>query len=104
MKKRSQKVLMKLSNVISVNLQQLRKRVCKLRTRKHSETTSESNPITCEMCAVELKSKTDLKKPIKTHTSKFETCDFKEQDGWTIDIHYGKCHTENFVCGPCDFK
>ena len=74
------------------------------KTRKHPETTSENDPITCDMYAVEFKSKRDLKLHMITHTFKCETCDFTEKDGWTIDIHYGKCHTENFVCGLCDFE
>ena len=48
---------------------------------------------------------------MKSHTYKedkkgfkCETCDFTEQNGWTLQIHHGKCHSKIFECGLCDFQ
>ena len=33
-----------------------------------------------------------------------EDCNFKSQTIETMEVHVGKCGTENFECGLCNFK
>ena len=82
----------------------------------HSERNKDSFLVACEKFDVKLQSKRELNLHMKTHTYKdnytgkvfngfkCETCDFTEQDGWSMQIHHGKCHSKLFECGLCDFE
>ena len=84
--------------------------------RMHSERNKVSFLVVFEKCDVKLQSKRELNIHMKTHTYKdnytgkvlngfkCETCDFTEQDGWSMQIHHGKCHSKLFECGLCDFE
>ena len=82
----------------------------------HSERNKDNFLVACEKCDVKFKSKRELNIHMKTHTYKdnytgkvlngfkCETCDFTEQDGWSMQILHGKCHSKLFECGLCDFE
>ena len=35
---------------------------------------------------------------------KCEDCDFYCENELSIEVHHGKCHTDEFECGLCEFK
>ena len=78
--------------------------------RKHTNVTDADYPAECEFCDLELKSESDMKMHLKiSHTyseTKFkcEDCDFCCVNELTMEVHHGKCHTDDFECGLCDYK
>ena len=67
--------------------------------------------MTCELCDTEVRDQFDLKHHMISHTYtsadkefKCEKCDFIGKNGWTMQIHHGKCHGRQFECGLCDFQ
>ena len=79
--------------------------------RKHSKSSKGKVPIACEVCDAEVRDKLDLKHHRISHTYtsvntefKCEKCDFSGKNGWTMQIHHGKCHGKKLECGICDFQ
>ena len=63
----------------------------------------------CELCEQEFENEKEMKKHLKTHSYKkveFKCvdCDFVGASEQTMDVHYGKKHSDSFECGICDYK
>ena len=63
----------------------------------------------CELCDKEFENDRDMKKHLKTHSYKkveFKCvdCDFVGASEETMNVHYGKKHSDSFECGICDYK
>ena len=70
----------------------------------------------CDLCEEVFESETEGKMHRKTHSfksrfvaTKFEeqiceNCSFKCKSIYTMEVHVGKCNTDNFECGLCDSK
>ena len=74
--------------------------------RKHTEINEDT--YICHICDKVEKSNKDLKAHIKTHAYKIvkykcEDCEFVGARKETMNVHLGKCHSGNFVCGLCEF-
>ena len=81
-----------------------------LKTHKHkTEKEKLSFPRSCELCDKEIKCNRDLKMHMREHTCKTiqyqcTLCNFGAYHELEIDIHFGKEHGENFICGLCDYR
>ena len=80
--------------------------------RMHSQVLrnekAETYPFTCTLCDLTIKSKSEMKRHMKLHTYKgvdfkCEECDFLGINETTMEVHFGKEHSENIECGLCDF-
>ena len=83
----------------------------KIHTRKkHTSAASydeDKFPKKCDLCESKIKTKKDFNKHIKTHSYKqvdfkCEECDFLGATSFTMDVHFGKVHSENLECGLCE--
>ena len=77
--------------------------------RKHTNADTEVYPKTCDMCDFELKSFKEMKKHMKSHSYqelnfKCENCDFWGPNKFTMEVHFGRNHSEIFECGLCEWK
>ena len=68
----------------------------------------ETFPSTCTLCDHPIKSKLEMKRHMKSHTYKgidfkCEECDFLGINETTMEVHFGKEHSENIECGLCEF-
>ena len=85
--------------------------------RKHGNHSSEKFPQICDLCEKTIKSSKEMKKHMKTHSYtgdffpdldrgwyKCELCDFTSKTVETMEVHVGKCQTEDFECGLCEFS
>ena len=79
--------------------------------KKHKEEKKKEEnlqyPRSCDLCEKEIKSKTEMKSHMKTHSYKViqykcNKCDFL--GNWEIDItvHVGREHGDIFECGLCE--
>ena len=66
--------------------------------------------VECDFCDILLNSEKEMKLYLKSnHTHreakfKSEDCDFYAENELSINVHRGRCHTESFECGLCNFK
>ena len=78
--------------------------------KKHNVKKEESlYPRSCELCDKEIKCARDLKMHMREHTCKtiqFQCtlCNYGAYHEVEIDIHFGKEHGENYICGLCDYQ
>ena len=72
--------------------------------------TDADYPAECDFCELEVNSESDMKMHLKiSHTyteAKFkcEDCDFHCENELSIEVHQGKCHSDDFECGLCEYK
>ena len=80
--------------------------------RKHTkakvEEGTDSFPKMCNLCEKLFESEIDMKKHLKTHSYKqieyrCEECDFLGATPHTMEVHLGKCHSDQFECGLCEY-
>ena len=62
----------------------------------------------CEFCDEKFETVKDCKKHMKSHSyqvAKFKCvdCEFVGTNEYSMEVHNGKCHTDNFECGMCEF-
>ena len=78
--------------------------------RKHTNLQEDKYPAECDFCELQLNSESEMKMHLKiTHTfgeTKFkcEDCDYCGENELSVEVHQGKCHTEDFECGLCEYK
>ena len=80
--------------------------------RKHTEKIDTTFPVQCKVCTQEVRSKTDLKYHMVTHTyiytendkRKCEECNFIGNNDWTMLLHHGLSHSAPIECGLCQFE
>ena len=75
--------------------------------RKH-EKEAQTFPFKCELCDYEIEDKFELKNHLVKHSFRrvnfqCEECDYCGDNETTMAVHVGKMHSENIVCGICDF-
>jgi prefoldin subunit 5 len=63
----------------------------------------------CELCDKDFENVREIKKHLKTHSYKkveFKCveCDFVGASEETMEVHYGKSHSDSFECGICEYK
>ena len=78
-------------------------------TKKHTSVDKVKFPKKCDICEKEVKTATDMKKHIKSHSFKLakfkcDDCDFVGESVITMEVHIGKDHSENYECGLCEFE
>ena len=76
--------------------------------RKHTLHIDSKSKI-CEVCDQEFETLSKMKKHLKTHSYKkveFKCveCDFVGSSEETMEVHYGKNHSDSFECGICEYK
>ena len=76
-------------------------------SRKHTQLVKEKFPKKCELCEKTFVNHAEIKRHMKSHSykeAKFkcEDCDFVGEKFETMEVHMGKCHTDNFECGLCE--
>ena len=74
--------------------------------RKHTILTEADYPAECDFCDLEADMKMHLKISHMHTEAKFkcEDCDLYCENELSIEMHHGKCHTDEFECGFCEFK
>ena len=77
--------------------------------RKHTASDTEKYPRTCDMCEEKLDNFKDMMMHMKTHSYKktkyrCENCEFWGSNEMTMEVHFGRNHSENVECGLCEFK
>ena len=78
--------------------------------RKHTNLKDAVYPKECDFCDAKLKNESEMRmhrKIAHTHKEakfKCEDCDFSGNNELSLEVHHGKCHTEDFECGLCDYK
>ena len=75
----------------------------KIHTKRKNTITGNE---TCNICEHEIISRQEMKSHLKIHSYKevifkCEDCDFIGESKYTMDVHIGRHHSENFECGLC---
>ena len=80
--------------------------------RKHYKSNKKEEvvvfPKICDLCDYEMENNKELKQHMVTHSYKrvdfqCEECDFGGKNPYTMEVHTGKKHCENFECGLCQY-
>ena len=77
--------------------------------RKHTEIEKETFPKECDFCEKTFETTKDMKNHMKSHSYKetnfkCEDCNFCGKNELSMEVHFGKNHSENFECGLCEYK
>ena len=79
--------------------------------RKHTKYEKENYPRSCDVCSEMFTKPRDMKKHMKIHSYKStsydcrcEECDYVCKTAFTMEMHVGKNHKEEFECGMCECK
>ena len=79
--------------------------------RKHTKIVQSppDYPQLCEICDEELADVKKMKRHMKSHSYirikfKCEDCDFVGENDYSMDVHIGKAHSNDYECGLCDLK
>ena len=75
----------------------------------HEKETHRSKNLECHLCEIHCESSSDLKKHLVAHLYKeirykCEECDFVGLTEVTMEVHFGKLHSEKFECGLYDLE
>ena len=65
--------------------------------------------LNCDLCEDEIKSKSEMKRHMKTHSYKLvnyqcKECTFFCESEHEMEVHIGKKHSDKFECGLCGFE
>ena len=64
--------------------------------RKHTNLKNETYTKECDFCEAKLNDESEMKR----HTLAIHP----KKQNLNVNVHHGKCHSEDFECGMCDYK